>query len=566
MLSRLSIRDVVLIERLELDFSPGLCVLTGETGAGKSILLDSLGLALGARAEARLVRHGAEQSVVTAEFDLSSDHPVYTLLEEHGLSVQGEPLMLRRALGTDGRSRAFINDQSVSVGLLRQIGDELVEVHGQFDNQRLLNPATHVGLLDAHGGHGVLCRQVAKAYHMWREAALERKRAEEELEAARRDEEYLRHAVEELRELNPQEGEEETLANERQMLMHGEKLIDAMNAANKALDAGHGVERMLRDAVRALEPAAEKAEGILDATLKALDSAGEQVALAVNELDLAAGRVDLDPRHLEQVEERLFALRALARKHNVEVVNLADLFAKLSRQLEGIEHGGQHLEELARAESQARGAYAEIATMLSQARREAATGLDKAVGIELEPLKLGSADFRTTITSIGEEDGWHEGGWDRVAFEVATNVGAPAGPLGKIASGGELSRFMLALKVVLAQSDQVPSLVFDEVDSGIGGAVADAVGQRLARLGEDVQVLVVTHSPQVAARGAAHWHVSKAQDDGSVRTTVSTLSSAERADEIARMLAGADITAEARAAAESLLSAAENKTLSGAAE
>jgi len=556
MLSRLSIRDVVLIERLELDFSQGLCVLTGETGAGKSILLDSLGLALGARAEARLVRHGANQAVVTAEFDLAEDHPIFAQLDEHGLSVAGEPLMLRRTLGVDGRSRAFINDQSVSVGLLRQIGEELVEVHGQFDNQRLLNPATHISLLDAHGGHDALRGDVAKTYHAWRSAALERKRAEEELEAARRDEDYLRHAVEELGELNPEAGEEERLANERQMLMHGEKLIDAMNSANKALDSGHGVERMLRDALRALEPVVEKAEGILDATLKALDGAAEQVSLAINELDIAAGRVDLDPRHLEQVEERLFALRALARKHNVDVVNLVDLYTELSKQLEGIEDGGQRLEELARAEAQARGAYAEIAAMLSQARREAATGLDKAVGHELEPLRLGAADFRTTIAASAEEDGWGETGWDRVAFEVATNPGAPAGPLGKIASGGELSRFMLALKVVLAQSDPVPTLVFDEVDSGIGGAVADAVGQRLARLGKDVQVLVVTHSPQVAARGVAHWHVSKAEENGAVRTTVTTLKTHERADEIARMLAGANVTSEARAAAQSLLSGA----------
>jgi len=398
--------------------------------------------------------------------------------------------------------------------------------------------------------------KVAKAYQAWRSVAMERKRAEEELQAAQRDEEYLRHAVEELRALNPEAGEEERLANERQILMHGEKLVDAMNSANKALDSGHGVERMLRDALRALEPAVEKAEGILDATLKALDGAAEHVSLAINELDIAAGRVDLDPRHLEQVEERLFALRALARKHNVDVVNLVELYAQLSKQLEGIEDGGQRLEELARAEAQARGAYAEIAATLSQARAKAATGLDKAVGGELEPLKLGAADFRTTITTSAEEDTWGETGWDRVAFEVATNPGAPAGPLGKIASGGELSRFMLALKVVLAQSDPVPTLVFDEVDSGIGGAVADAVGQRLARLGEDVQVLVVTHSPQVAARGVAHWHVSKMEDSGAVRTSVTTLSSSERADEIARMLAGANVTSEARAAAQSLLSGA----------
>lgn len=556
MLSRLSIRDVVLIERLELEFSSGLGVLTGETGAGKSILLDSLGLALGARAEARLVRHGAEQAIVSAEFDLPTDHPAYALLAEHGLDLAGEPLLLRRQLGVDGRSRAFINDLSVSVGLLRQVGEELVEVHGQFDNQRLLNPATHIGLLDAHGGHGALVKSVAVAFRGWRDAVAERQRAEDELEAARRDEEYLRHAVQELRELNPVEGEEERLAIERQMLMHGEKLIAALNDASKALDTGHGVERMLRDAVRALDPVAQKAEGLLDPALKALDQAAEHVALAMGELDIAANRVDLDPRHLESVEERLFALRALARKHNIDVTALAGLYEQLARQLAGIEDGGQRLAELKQAELQARAAYGEVASTLSQARHEAASGMDKAVQKELEPLKLGAADFRTTIKTMSEEEDWTERGWDRVAFEVATNVGAPAGPLNKIASGGELSRFMLALKVVLAQSDPVPTLVFDEVDSGIGGAVADAVGQRLAHLGRDVQVLVVTHSPQVAARGASHLRVSKSEQDGQVRTTVYALSTEERSDEIARMLAGENVTDGARAAAASLLAGA----------
>ena len=556
MLSRLSIRDVVLIERLELEFASGLGVLTGETGAGKSILLDSLGLALGARAEARMVRHGTDQAIVTAEFDLPADHPVYALLEEHGLVLSGEPLLLRRQLSADGRSRAFINDQSVSVGLLHQVGDELVEIHGQFDNQRLLNPSTHIGLLDAHGGHAALSKAVHDAYHVWRDAVTERLRAEDELESARRDEEYLRHAVEELRTLNPQTGEEERLAVERQMLMHGEKLVDALNEASKALDSGHGVERMLRDAVRALDPVAQKAEGLLDPALHALDQAAESVALAMSEIDIAANRVDLDPRHLEQVEERLFALRALARKHNVDVTALAGLYEKLARQLEAIDNGGQRLEALKRAELQARAAYSEVATTLSQARKEAAGGLDRAVTQELKPLRLGAADFRTTIKTLSEEEDWTERGWDRVAFEVATNVGAPAGPLNKIASGGELSRFMLALKVVLAQSDRVPTLVFDEVDSGIGGAVADAVGQRLAQLGRDVQVLVVTHSPQVAARGQVHLHVAKSTSAGSVRTSVRALNPQERADEIARMLAGESVTTEALAAAQSLLAGA----------
>ncbi|MBF0250069.1 MAG: DNA repair protein RecN [Alphaproteobacteria bacterium] len=554
MLSRLSIRDVVLIERLDLDFPEGLCVLTGETGAGKSILLDSLGLALGARAEARLVRHGADQAVVGAEFELPADHALYALLDEHGVQAAGEPLMLRRTLGRDGRSRAFINDQSVSIGLLRQVGDQLVEIHGQFDNQRLLNPATHLGLLDAHGGHGAMAADCARAYHAWRSAVAERQRAEDDLDAARRDEEFLRHAVEELKTLNPANGEEDRLAQERQMLMHGEKLVEAMNDASKALNSGAGVERMLRDALRALQPVAEKADGLLDPALEALDQAGEQVARALSALDGAAARVDLDPRHLEQVEERLFALRALARKHNVDVASLNDLFRQLSAKLEGIDDGGRRLEQLRRAEIEARAAYADVADTLSAARDAAARDLDQAVAGELGPLKLGAAQFSTTIVSQrGDENAWGESGWDRVAFEVVTNPGAAPGPLNKIASGGELSRFMLALKVVLAQSDPVPTLVFDEVDSGIGGAVADAVGQRLARLGDDMQVLVVTHSPQVAARGATHWHVSKTGADGVVRTSVTPLTPDQRADEIARMLSGETVTGEARAAAASLL-------------
>jgi len=553
MLSRLSIRNVVLIEKLDLDFASGLGVLTGETGAGKSILLDSLNLAMGSRAEARLVRHGADQASVTAEFSIPLDHTVYGVLNEHGLDVGGEPLLLRRQLGVDGRSRAYINDQSVSVSLLREIGNELVEIHGQFDNQRLLNSATHLDILDAHGGHGRMLSDVKAAHHTWRETVIARKRAEDALETARLDEEFLRHAVAELKELNPQSGEEESLAEERQMLMHGEKLLEAMNTASKSLDNGKGVERLLRDAIRSLEPVVEKADGLLDPVMKALDQASEHVALGAQELETAANRVDLDPRHLEQVEERLFALRALARKHNVDITALSDLYAKLCDQLNSIDHGGEQLDKLARAEQQARGNYGALAAKLSQARKQAALKLDQAVSTELVPLRMGAAEFKTNVLALLEEEQWGTKGWDRIAFEVATNPGAPAGPLNKIASGGELSRFMLALKVVLAKSDPVPTLVFDEVDSGIGGQVADAVGQRLATLGQDVQVLVVTHSPQVAARGKTHLHISKSETDGRVRTTVVKLDQQQRGDELARMLAGENITSEARAAALSLL-------------
>ncbi len=556
MLMNLSIRDVVLIERLDLEFSGGLSVLTGETGAGKSILLDSLGLALGGRAEARLVRHGAQRASVSAEFDISADHRVFALLDKHDLRGETNRLLLRRTLGTDGRSRAFVNDQPLSVSLLRQIGAELVEVHGQFDNHRLLNPTTHVRLLDAHGAHDALAQRVGAVYQSWCEATEARLRAEEEWAAARRDEDYLRHAVGELRALDPQEGEEETLAAQRQVLMHGEKLIEAMNVATKALDDGSGVERKLRDAMRALGAVAQQADGLLDGALQAFDQAADLVALGLQELSSAANRVDLSPRHLEQVEERLFALRALARKHNTDVSGLSKLYDALSRQLEGIEDGAKRLEDLREAELQARGAYGEAATRLSTARKASARVLDEAVMAELEPLKLAAARFCTKIETLGEEKDWGAHGWDRVAFEVATNPGAPTGPLQKIASGGELSRFMLALKVVLARADPVPTLIFDEVDSGIGGKVADAVGRRLAKLGDDVQVLVVTHSPQVAARGVVHWHVSKVEDAVQARTAVRALNAHERTDEIARMLAGEHVTVEARAAAESLLSGA----------
>ncbi len=560
MLVRLSIRDVVLIDRLELSFTDGLGVLTGETGSGKSILLDALGLALGNRAEARLVRHGEKQASVTAEFNLQPEHGVWALLDEHGIVVEGEPLLVRRVLAVDGRSRAYINDQAVSIGLLREVGSEIVEIHGQFDNQKLMNPASHLGLLDAVGGHGAQTGATAKAYSGWREAAAELARATDSYEAAKRDEEYLSHAVEELRKLSPEPGEEGRLASERTMMMHGEKLIDAMNKASGLLGSHAGVERKVRDAVRALEPAAEKAEGILDDTLKALDDAQDSLAQALDQLDRAARRVDINPATLEQTEERLFHLRALARKHNVEVDALADLAGSLERQLAVITDGGARLEELARAELKAKAAFTDAAESLSKARIKTATGLDRDVAGELEPLKLGQARFVTQVKShLDDENNWNENGFDKVAFQVATNPGAPPGPLAKIASGGELARFMLALKVVLAKADPVPTLIFDEVDAGIGGAVADAVGARLSQLGRDVQVLVVTHSPQVAARGQTHFQVSKDGDGANgkgVTTRVVVLGESARADEIARMLAGSRITSEARAAAESLLAGA----------
>lgn len=555
MLSNLSIRDVVLIDHLDLEFQPGLCALTGETGAGKSILLDALGLSLGARADSGLVRKDAPQAVVTASFDVGPGHPALSLLSEHGIDGQEDGLVLRRTLGRDGRSRAYINDQPVSVSLLRRIGEALVEIHGQFESQRLLDPATHRALLDAYGGLEAMTGATKAVHGEWRRAADARSRAEVQLAAARRDEDFLRHAVEELDALEPRTGEEDGLAQRRTLMMNSEKLMEALSEAGTELAGGNtdrGVEDSLRIAVRLLERVAEKADGRLDEVIGTLDRALSEISEGLSLLDKAVADLDLDPGRLEEVEERLFALRALARKHQCTVDDLAPLRDDLAAKLSAMDDGADGIIRLAREEEQARERYRAAVTRLSEARAEAAARLDTAVAGELDPLRLGKARFRTRIETLAETS-WGEHGGDRVTFEVATNPGMPPGPLNKIASGGELSRFMLALKVVLAQADPVPTLVFDEVDSGVSGAVSAAVGERLALLAGSVQVLVLTHSPQVAARGGYHWRVSKSSSEVGTRTSVEVLDNTERTEEIARMLAGARVTDEARAAAESLL-------------
>ncbi|WP_417840921.1 DNA repair protein RecN [Terasakiella sp.] len=553
MLHRLSIRDIVLIDKLNVDFKNGLCVLTGETGAGKSILLDSLGLALGARADSALVRHGCEKGSVSAEFDLSTDHPFWQILDEQDIE-RDDSLVLRRVVNADGRSRAYINDQPVSVALLKQAGAALVEIHGQFDTQGLLNPITHRGLLDAFGTLSNQAKRTQTAFRSWKQVERERKEAEAALEKARADEEYLRHMVEELTQLAPQEGEEEDLSAQRQRMMHGEKLIEGMKQAHGELTSHKGVEVNLRNALRHLERIAEKAEGRLDSVIETLDKASEYTSLGIQELERASNEVDLDPRHLEAVEERLFALRAAARKHDVQVTELPNLKDRFEAQLNAVEAGDTALQELRQKETALRTAFIEIAEDLGQKRRATAQKLDKAVNDELTPLKLGGATFATTIQKLDAAD-WNETGCDKIAFEISTNPGAPLGPIAKVASGGELSRFMLALKVVLAQADPIPTLVFDEVDAGIGGATAAAVGERLGQLAQDVQVLVVTHSPQVGARGNHHLRVSKAENNGQVVSTIRPLSDEERTEEIARMISGEQITIEARAAADTLLNA-----------
>ncbi|MGZ8996509.1 MAG: DNA repair protein RecN [Rhodospirillales bacterium] len=555
MLSALSIRDIVLIDRLDLEFQPGLSALTGESGAGKSILLDALGLALGARAETRLVRHGASQGSVTASFDLDGIHPLFAVLAEQGIAVDDGTIVLRRIVGADGRSRAFVNDQPVAAGLLRQIGDGLVEIHGQFDNQRLLSPVTHRALLDAFAGLDGVLAEVASAWMEVTAADAALAEAETELTAARCDEEFLRHSLVELDELDPVPDEERALAETRARLMSGEKIVQAMADAARAL-AGEeplpGAEASIQNAVRPLERIAGLAGGRLDGAIEALGRARGEVMEAQAQIDRALADLDLDPRRLEETEDRLFALRAAARKHGCGVFELPALRQELGERLANLDGGAARLDRLKTEAKAAHEAYDAVAARLGEARRQAAGGLDGEVAGELRPLNLGRAVFRTVVRELPPSD-WGAYGKDQVVFEVATNPGSPTGPLSRIASGGELARFMLALKVVLAQADPVPTLIFDEVDAGVGGAVADAVGERLSRLGREVQVLVLTHSPQVAARGAHHWRVRKAIGEGEALTRIDILDDAERREELARMLAGARITDEARAAAASLL-------------
>lgn len=552
MLRALAIRDVVLIERLDIDFKQGLSALTGETGAGKSILLDSLALALGARSDAGLIRQGADQASVAAVFDLPPGHPAAVLLSEQGLDCEGGQLVLRRIVETGGRSRAFANDQPVSVGLMRQLGDALVEIHGQFESHSLLNPVTHRAVLDAFGQLAGVNSELRAGFALWRSASSARKQAEADLARSRAEEEELRFQTDELRKLAPVAGEESGLAEKRQLMMHAEKLAEGLNGALQALTRPASVEGALRTAGRQLEKVAEKAGGTLTGAIQALERAAIEADEALAQIERVQTDIDLDPAHLEQVEERLFALKQVARKHGVEVDRLPDLLQKLEGRLADLDGGGKGLARLAQAEAEARETYLKQARRLSEMRQKAAAKLDQAVAAELAPLKLEKARFTTLLEPLPESD-WNEFGLERVAFQVATNPGSAPGPLNKIASGGELSRFMLALKVVLAATSPVASLVFDEVDSGIGGAVAAAVGERLKRLASTLQVLVVTHSPQVAAQADHHYQVSKAEAKGKVTTAIGLLEPESRIEEVARMLSGAEISSEARQAAWRLM-------------
>jgi len=565
MLIGLQIRDVVLIESLDLSIGPGLTALTGETGAGKSIILDALGLATGARGDAGLVRRGAAQAMASAAFAPAPDHPVWELLEEKGLAyARDEDLVLRRTLSADGRSRAFVNDQATGVGVLKELGEALLEVHGQHETVGLLDARTHRPMLDAYGALEAPAGDVAAAWGRWRAAreAVEALRADVARSAAETEE--LTFRLSELDRLDPRAGEETELAEQRAVLGAAEKALTDIGQARDTFD---GLGGKVASAIRALERARERAVtagaaaegaavGRLAAAAEALDRVLVEAGEAEAAIDAAAAAFDFEPDRLEKTEERLFDLRGLARKLGVAVEELPALRIRFAERLRAVESSEATLKAAEADLAVARAAYLAAADDLTRARRAAGERLAQAVMGELAPLKLDKARFRVAVEPLAE-DRAGPAGLDRVGFEIATNPGAPFGDLGAIASGGELARFALALKAALAErgTGPQPLMIFDEVDQGVGGAVADAVGLRLKRLAAAAQVLVVTHSPQVAARAEAHWRIAKAGDTERMRTAVEVLSVADREEEIARMLAGAQITDAARAAARALMDA-----------
>ena len=550
MLTSLNINNVVLIKHLVIEFKQGLCALTGETGAGKSILLDSLGLALGARSESGLVRRGADSASVTASFQIEDNHAAYDILRDADISIDDDLLLLRRVVYVSGKSRAFINDQPVSIGLLKQVGNCLVEIHGQFEAQGLLNPQTHRTMLDEYAG---IDKSLGLAWQDWKAEELALHELQKLSERSLSDEEYLRNSLEDLDKLSPVRGEEEELANLRERLRHHDTIIEALSSANVILSSDNDpVQKAWAELDKIADKAGDDLEKITSALSRAALETSEALAL------IQSFSIDLqnsDNSNLEEIDDRLYALRLQARKHGCAVDDLPLIHEEIEHKLSMITNADAAISAQKEKSAAARSAYIELSKAVSERRKKAADKLNKLVQKELEPLKLDKARFVTEISELDEIE-WGERGIDRVRFLVSTNAGSLAGAINKIASGGELSRFILALKVVIAGSGSTHSFIFDEVDAGLGGATADAVGERLARLAGSKQVLVVTHAPQVAARAAHHWIVSKSGNKN-VATDITELTTREsRCEEIARMLAGADITKEARAAADKLIEAA----------
>ena len=550
MLSRLNVRNIVLIEALDLDLDSGFTVLTGETGAGKSILLDALALALGGKADGKLVRSGETTGSVAATFNVPPTHPAFAILDEMGIPRE-DALMVRRVLGSDGKARAFVNDQPVGVGLLRQLGPLLVEVHGQHSDRALMSPSSHRRLLDAFGGLSGEAARVAVLWQTLKDAEAALAAHEAALEKAREEADYLRASVDELSKLDPEPGEEERLSSHRQAMGAAEKVATDLEEAASALEGAKSPIPTLAGVLRKLERKASGAEEQLNPVMDALAAALDTLEEARSTIADAQRSLDFDPGQMVELEERLFALRAASRKYKVAVDDLADLASRMADDLADLEAGEVRGDALAQAVAGAEKAYRTAAEDLSERRAAAGEALEAAVAAELAPLKLDKARFivRRETANPGPE------GLDAVAFHVKTNPGSPEGPIMKVASGGELSRFLLALKVCLADKGSASTLIFDEIDTGVGGAVSDAIGSRMARLAETLQVVSITHAPQVAARADQHLLIAKASNGSSTATAVRALEQDERREEIARMLAGATVTDEARAAAARLIEA-----------
>ena len=553
MLKSLSIRNVVLIDKLDLDFRNGFSVLSGETGAGKSILLDSVGLLLGKRAEIGMIRSGCDKLSVCGSFEIADKKSeLAALCAEYDLDFDNE-IIIKRTLNQDGKGKIFFNDQPITQKLLKEIGSYLVEIHGQFDNQGLLNPATHLSVLDNYGNYPDKIAAMKNAFGVYKKAKSERAAAEEKIRQAKNEEENLRHWVDEFQKIKPQANEQEELEQKRQQMMNAEKILENLDAAYKAMSQG-GVQSSLRQAQAAIARVNSLLNGKFDNIYDLLDTALVNADEASEEIEAASNEVSLNQNELDAVEERLFSLKALARKHNSTVEELPQVWAQMEEDLQNLASGEENIENLRKLETAAYNDYVKKATEVSQARLATALKLDAKIQAELPDLKMDKARFMTQV-SDKSENLWNENGRDEVCFMVSTNPNTPYGSLSKIASGGELARFMLALKVNLAQSSQVETMIFDEVDTGIGGATAQAVGEKLANLGEKVQVLVVTHSPQVAAQSKYHYKVEKTTMDNVTTTTLRELSTNEKTEEVARMLSGEQITNEARAAAKVLIGA-----------
>lgn len=549
MLVALSICDFVIIDRLDLSFASGLTALTGETGAGKSILLDALGIAIGMRSEASLIRKGADQAIISAEFMVPLDHPATKLLQEQAIPVDNGPILIRRVIQGQGRSKAFVNDQAVSVGLLRQLGDLLLEIHGQFD--RLLDAASHRRFLDAYLAKPPLIQTVQQHYHLWQQAENEAKLAAERLDHLRRHEDFLRYQLKELQSLRLQEGEEETLLAKRAGLADFAKLFDVMRQAGQAMGGGE-VLNQLQMAFKALQKFPAQQNPCVDAAVSSLTRAISEVTEAMAQLEELQGQIEDQPQQLQTIDDRLHALRTVARKHNKLVGDLPNFYESLLQDINSLDKAEDHLQQLHLQVAKVKQQFYGVAQELMTARRQAAVALDQAIMVELPELKLPQARFVTQITEL-QESSWHEQGIDRVGFYVAMNKGQDLHPLEKAASGGEVARLMLSLKATLAKASPVATIIFDEIDIGVGGAVAAAIGQRLAKLAQHRQVLAITHSPQVAAAADQHYQVLKQEVSEQVRTKVVPLPLANRYEEIARMLSAEQVTEEARAAAKSLL-------------